>query len=61
MLSDLVTFFQDRGLNEVAHGLKEDLKSNKRNLQDGMLKAVRKAVVESDKYHMARKSTNERS
>lgn len=26
-----------------------------------MLKAVRKAVVESDKYHMAKKSTNERN
>ena len=61
MITDLISFFQDRGLHDVVKGLREDLKANKRGLQDGILKAVRKAVVESDKYHMARKSTNERN
>lgn len=54
-------FFEERNLPEVATGLKEDLKSNRRHMNDGILKAVRKAVVTSDKLLMAQKSTNERN
>jgi len=37
LIKDLVKFFEDRNLHEVAAGLKEDVKSNNKLMQSNIL------------------------
>lgn len=60
LLADLVKFFNDRDLHEVAQGLASDLKQTNKQMESDVLDVVRKAVTRSDRYHMASQNTNER-
>jgi hypothetical protein len=59
-VKDLVKFFEDRNLHEVAKGLKDDLKSNNKLMQSNLLGTIRNAVTQSDQYSVQYTSTNER-
>ena len=60
LLSDLVKFFKDRGLLEVAQGLAADLKTTNIKMESSILDVVRKAVARSERHHLAQQNTNER-
>ena len=60
LLSDLVKFFKDRGLLEVAQGLTADLKTTNIKMESSILDVVRKAVARSERHHLAQQNTNER-
>lgn len=57
LLADLVAFFEDRNLPEVAAELKQDLKANSAAMNSEVLASVRKAVVNSEKRVLTHKST----
>jgi len=57
ILKELVQFFEDRNLSEVADGLRKDLKDFKSLGQQGLLTAVRKAVSNTTRAT----ATNERN
>ena len=61
-MKDLVEFFEQRNLHDVAQGLKKDLKQNTKNSQQNVLGMVRKAVVQSDRRNqITSEGTNERN
>jgi hypothetical protein len=45
LIKDLIKFFEDRSLFEVASSLKEDLKINQKLNQANMLAMVRNAIT----------------
>jgi hypothetical protein len=62
LIKDLVQFFEERDLHEVAIGLKEDMKSIRKKNQDDLLVCVRKALDTQDRRqkNMISKGTSER-
>lgn len=60
MLEELVQFFKERNLTEIADGLKADLDGKKRANEAEVLASVRKAVVKVEKADLVAKGTRER-
>ena len=60
MLDELVQFFRERNLSEVAEGLKADLDAKKRASEAEVLASVRKAVVKVERADLVSKGTRER-
>ena len=64
LTKDLAVFFEERGLGDVAKGLKQDLASMKVKSQDHILEMTRKAIVKTTgkrESALTHQNTNERA
>ena len=50
VIVDLIKFFEDRNLLDVALGLKEDLNLKNQANQQSILTSVRKAIARTEKH-----------
>lgn len=62
LIKDLVKFFEERQMHDVAQGLGEDLNALKKKNQSDVLLSIRKALngPELTKAHLAAQNTKER-